>query len=87
MIVTMNFGAHAVCRCVCMYVCVGHGYKCQLEVMLGMSICAHAWAGYWICALHNNVGTTFLGDGGWEGQRGWPFTMYVFCGAKCINEC
>ena len=22
--------------------------------------------------------TMFLGDGGQEGQRGWPFTTYVF---------
>ena len=22
--------------------------------------------------------TTFLGDGGWGGQRGWPFATYVF---------
>ena len=42
--------------------------------MLEMSICAHPGAGYLICALHGDVGTMFLGDGGRGGQRDWPFT-------------
>ena len=29
-------------------------------------------------ALHNDVGTMFLGNGGRGGQRDWPFTMYIF---------
>ena len=59
----------------------------NFQYPLGMSICAHAQAGYQICALHNDVRMTFLGDRGRGGQCGWPFAMYVVCGAKCINEC
>ena len=66
------------CTCVHMYVHVGHTKECQFEVTLGMSICAHARAGYRMCALHDNVGTAFLGNGGRGGQCGWPFTMYIF---------
>ena len=54
---------------------------------LGMSIWGHVRVGHWMHALHNDVETTFLGNGGWGGMCGWPFAMYVFCGAKCINEC
>ena len=53
----------------------------NFEVTLGMSICAHTRAGYWIHALHNDVkpyGTTFLGNGGQGGQRGWPYAAYLF---------
>ena len=28
--------------------------------------------------FHDDVGMTFLGDGGRGGQRGWPFATYVF---------
>ena len=59
----------------------------QFEVTLGMSIFAHAQAGYRICALHDCVRTMLLGDRGRGGQHGWPFATYVLCGAKCINEC
>ena len=30
---------------------------------------------------------TFLGYGGWRGQHGWAFTMYVFGEVECSNEC
>ena len=30
---------------------------------------------------------TFLGNGGWGGQRGWAFAMYVFGEVECRNEC
>ena len=43
-----------------------------------MPIFAHAPAGYRIRTLHDDVGTTLLGDGGRGGQRGWPFATYVF---------
>ena len=33
------------------------------------------------------LGGTFLGDGGRGGQHSWAFTMCVFGGVKCRNEC
>ena len=32
-------------------------------------------------------GTTFFGDGGRGGQRGWVFATYVFGEVKCRSEC
>ena len=29
---------------------------------------------------------TFLGYGGWRGQRGWAFAMYVFGEVECSNK-
>ena len=54
----------------------------QLEVTLGMSICAHAW----IRALNDNI-RTFLGDGGWGGQHSLALHNVCICRAKCLNEC
>ena len=34
--------------------------------------------------LEDEVGGTFLGDGG---KRGWPFATYVLGGVKCGNKC
>ena len=42
--------------------------ECQFALTPGQDI------GY----VHDDIGTTFLGDGGWGGQHGWPFTTYVF---------
>ena len=52
----------------------------NFEVTIGLSICAHARAGYQIHALHNDVKPygTFLGNRGQGGQRGWPYTAYIF---------
>ena len=59
-----------------MYVCVGRK-ECQFAVLLrNVNLRSHSecqfvlTAGYLIRALHDNVGTTFLGDGRWVGQRG-----------------
>ena len=67
------------CTCVCTYTCtymsvtlmnvnLWYHLGCQFEVTLGMSICTHAWTGYRIRALHEDVGATFLGYGGQGGQ-------------------
>ena len=37
-----------------------------------MSICAHAWAGYRICALHDDVGTMFLATEDGEDSAAGP---------------
>ena len=58
----------------------------NLRSCLGMSICAHAQELRCHCmihALHEDVGTTFLGNGGWGGQRVWAFAMYALGGVKC----
>ena len=61
--------------------------ECQFAVSLrNVNLCSRP-GGYQIRALHDDVGTTFLGDGGRGGQRCWPFATYVFCETKCINEC
>ena len=52
--------------------------ECQFEVTQGMSICTHARTGYRRHALHEDVGTMFLGYGGRGGHCGWPFATYVF---------
>ena len=54
-----------------------------------MSIWAHAQAGYWMRALHSDVGRMFLGNERWGGQCDWPFTMYIFAkpSAKASAEC
>ena len=36
--------------------------------------------------MEDRVGGTFLVNGGWGGQRGWPFATYVLGGVKCRNE-
>ena len=70
-----------------MYVCVGHVLECQVVVSLRnanlrpRSKCQFAlMPGQDIryIALHDKVGTTFLANGGWRGQRNWPFATYVF---------
>ena len=40
-----------------------------------------------LCGGGRSRETTFLGDGGRGGQRGWPFATYVSGGVKCRNEC
>ena len=32
-------------------------------------------------------GMMFLGDGGWGGQCGWAFAMYLIGGVECRNKC
>ena len=79
---------------------LGCAYVRTCRSRLGMSICGHAWnvnlrscpgprtqASLDTCITRDG---TFLGNGrrgGRGGQCGWPFTTYVFCGVKCINEC
>ena len=65
------------CTCVRTYVSVTLR-NVNLRYRLGMSICAHAQAGYRIRTLHDEAGTTFLADRGRGEQRDWPFTTYVF---------
>ena len=48
-------------QCTCVHTCV-RTYVCMyMSVMLRNVVDGHAQAGYWIpCALHDDVGTTFL---------------------------